>query len=102
MRYRYIYFISKPRDLKFGLYVVKTKLYFMKPTDYTHHKYFLMMRVGSVLSRSELDPFLYIWYHTIQTKKRHSPCNTGDNKQVFRATVCVMITRINYRRRQYE
>ena len=26
-----------------------------------------LKRVGSVLSRSELDPFLYIWYHTVRT-----------------------------------
>ena len=29
--------------------------------------------MGSVLSRSELDPFLYIWYHTVRTQSGLSP-----------------------------
>ena len=33
-----------------------------------------LKRVGSVLSRSELDPFLYIWYHTFRTRNGLSPC----------------------------
>ena len=33
-----------------------------------------LKRVGSVLSRSELDPFLYAWYHTVRTKSGLSPC----------------------------
>ena len=32
------------------------------------------MRVGRVLSRSQLDPFLYIWYHTIRTQNGLSLC----------------------------
>ena len=35
--------------------------------------------VGSVLSRSELDPFLYILYHTVQTQNRLSPVVKGDS-----------------------
>ena len=31
-------------------------------------------RVSSVISRSELDPFLYIWYHTVRTQNGLSPC----------------------------
>ena len=35
--------------------------------------------VGSVLSRSELDPFLYILFHTVQTQNRLSPVVKGDS-----------------------
>ena len=42
----------------------------MKPVDYTYYTYVLIFRrlkrVGSVLSRSELDPFLYISHGIIQ------------------------------------
>ena len=34
-----------------------------------------MKRVGSVLSRSELNPFLHIWYHTIRAQ--NGPCRCG-------------------------
>ena len=58
--------------------VVKTLFYFMKPADYTYYTYFLIFRrlkrVGSVLSRSDLDPFLYKWYHTFRTQNWLSPC----------------------------
>ena len=44
----------------------------------THTFWFFehLKRVGSVLSRSELDPFLYtcIWYHTVRTQSWLSPC----------------------------
>ena len=77
----YISFIFEPCDLKFGLYVVKTLFYFMKPVDYTYYTHFHTFwffrrwkRVGSVLSRWELDPFLYIWYHTVRTQSGLSPC----------------------------
>ena len=33
-----------------------------------------LKRVGSVSSRSELDSFLYIWYHTVRTQNGVSPC----------------------------
>ena len=69
----YISFSLKQRDMKFGMHVVKTLLYFMKPTDYTYCQIpFLIftrfMRVCSALSRSELEPFLCIWYHTLRTQ----------------------------------
>ena len=32
----YISFILKPCDLKFGMLLVKTLLYFKKPADYTY------------------------------------------------------------------
>ena len=38
----YISFIFKPFDLKFGMHVVKTLLYFMKPADYTYYTYFMI------------------------------------------------------------
>ena len=31
--------------------------------------------VGSVLSRAELDSFLYIWYYTVRTQSGLIPCN---------------------------
>ena len=41
----------------------------MELGDYTYYTYWLVYRClkreGSVLSRSELDPFLYIRYHTV-------------------------------------
>ena len=43
----------------------------MKPAVYTYYTYFLIFSVfeaSSVLSKSELDPFLYIWYHTVRTR----------------------------------
>ena len=54
----------KPRDLKFGMHVVKTLLYLMNPTDYTSYRYLMNFkpffnRVGSVLFRSGLYPFFY-------------------------------------------
>ena len=54
----------------------------MKPTDYNlSHIFFLFFRrlklVGSVLSRSELDLFLYIWYHTVQIQNGLSPCDSS-------------------------
>ena len=75
----YICFILKPCDLKLGMHVLKTLLFLMKSTDYTYYTYFFLFfkrlkRVGSVLSRSELDPFLYIWYNTVRTKSGLSPC----------------------------
>ena len=30
--------------------------------------------MSSVLSKSELDPFLYIWYYTVRTQRGLSPC----------------------------
>ena len=42
-----------------------------------------MKRVGSVLSRSELDPFLYIWYHTVRTQSGLSPCGLTRNLRNF-------------------
>ena len=59
--------------------VVKILYYFMKTADYTYYTYFfiffkLLKRVGSVLSRSELDPFLYLWYRTVCTQSGPSPC----------------------------
>ena len=56
----YIIFILKPCALKFGMHVVKTVFYFMKPADYTYYTHFFrhLKRVGSVSSKSELDPFL--------------------------------------------
>ena len=59
----YISFILKPVDLKFGMHVVKTLFYFMKPAVYTYFFLFFrrLKRVGSVLSRSELDPYIYIF-----------------------------------------
>ena len=57
-----ISFILKSCDLKFGNHVVKTLLFFMKPADYTYYAYFIfrrLKRLGSVFSRSVLDPFLY-------------------------------------------
>ena len=36
----YISFILKPCDLKFGMLLVKTLLYFKKPADYTYYEYF--------------------------------------------------------------
>ena len=69
-----ISFILKPCDLKFGMHAIKTLFYFMKPADDTYYTYFLIFkrlkRVGSVLSRSELD----IWYHTARTQNGLSPC----------------------------
>ena len=62
----YISFILKPWDL-FGMDVVTTSLYFMKPADYTNCTYFFLYffrslrRMGSVLCRSELDLIRYIW-----------------------------------------
>ena len=65
----FISIILKPCDLKFGMHVVKILFYAMKLADYTYDTNFLIFRslkrVGSVLSRSELDPFLYIWYYTV-------------------------------------
>ena len=62
--------------------VVKTLFYFMKPADYTYYTYFLIFRrlkrVGSVLSRSELEPFPYIWYQTARTQSGLSPCGNND------------------------
>ena len=29
--------------------------------------------VGSVLSRSEVDPFLYVWYHAVWTQNGLAP-----------------------------
>ena len=68
--------ILKPCDLKFDMHAVKTLFYFMKPADYTHTVWFFrrLKRVGSVLSRSALDPFLYIWYHTVRNQNGLSPC----------------------------
>ena len=40
----YISFILKPCDLKFGMHVVKTLLYFMKPADYTYNTYFIIFQ----------------------------------------------------------
>ena len=34
--------VLKRCDLKFGMHVVKTLFYFMKPTDYTYYTYFLI------------------------------------------------------------
>ena len=42
----YISFILKPCDLKFGMHVVKTLLYFMKPADYTNCTYFFDIFLG--------------------------------------------------------
>ena len=61
---KHVSFISEPFNLKFGMYVVKTLFYYMKPADDTYFTYFFLFfrrlkRVGSVLSRSELDAFLY-------------------------------------------
>ena len=81
----YVSFILKPCNLKFGMHVVKTYLYFMKPADYTYYTYFLIFkrlkRVGSVLSSSEFDPFLYIWYHTVRTQSGLSPC--GNTERIY-------------------
>ena len=72
----HIYLILKSCDLKFVMHVVKTLFYFMKPAVYTYFMIFYksLKRVGSVLSRSELDPFLYIWYHIVRTQIGLSPC----------------------------
>ena len=53
---------SRPElDLKFGMHVVKTLFYFVKPADYTYYTYVSIFQAfeasGYVLSRSELDPF---------------------------------------------
>ena len=40
----YISFILKPCNLKFGMRVVKTLFYFMKPADYTYYTYLLIFR----------------------------------------------------------
>ena len=39
--------------------------------------------MGSVLSRSELDPFLYIWYHicTVRTQNGLSPSGRNYRKE---------------------
>ena len=75
----HISFILKPCDLKFGRHVVKTFLYLLKPADYTYYTYFMVFRrlkrVGSILSRSEFDSFLYIWYQTVWTQSGLSPCD---------------------------
>ena len=55
----------------------------MKPADYTYYTYFMIFRrlkrVGSVLSRSELDPFRYVLYYTVQTQNGLSPVVKGDS-----------------------
>ena len=75
----YISFILKPCDLKFGMHEVKILFYFMKPEiiHITLMFWFFrrLKRVGSVLYLGlELDPFLYIWYHTVLTQSGLSPC----------------------------
>ena len=57
----------------------KTVFYSMGPADYTYNTYFciykVLKRLGSILSRSELDPFfIYIWYHTVRTQYGLSLC----------------------------
>ena len=42
----YTSFILKPWDLKFGMDVVTTLLYFMKPADYTNCTYFFDIFLG--------------------------------------------------------
>ena len=74
-------------DFKFGMHVVKQLFYFMKPVGYTYSTNLLIFRrlkrVGSVLSRSELDPFLYIWYHTVRTQSGLSTCDVCVNNYVI-------------------
>ena len=45
-----------PLDFKFGMHVVKELFYFMGPADYTYQTYLWIL-----LTRSELDPFLYTY-----------------------------------------
>ena len=72
----------------------------MKPADYTYYTYFLIFRrlkrVGSVLSRWELDPFLYIWYHTVRTQSGLSPCGDTHNTQYTSVGVDVTSNRLVY------
>ena len=73
-----ISFNLKPCDLKFGIHVVKTLLllwnqHFIHITN-TIWFFRHFIRIGSVLSRSELDPYLYIWYHTNQIQNGLCPC----------------------------
>ena len=80
----YISFIVEPRDLKFGMHVVLKKHCFiswnLQIVHITHTFWFFrrLKRVGCVLStcRSELDLFLYIWYHTVRTQSGLSPCGS--------------------------
>ena len=37
-----------------------------------------LKRVGNVLSRSELDPFLYIWYQTVGPETGLAPVYFGE------------------------
>ena len=97
-RLTYISFILKPCDLKFGM----TLFYFMKPARcrlYILHILCLLKRVGSVSSRSDLDPFLYIWYHTVRTQSGLRPCaiylyffNTLLSRKLFAITDALFIT----------
>ena len=62
-----------------SLYIEKkTLFYIMKTADYTYYTYvfifYALKRVGSILSRPELDPFLYIWYNTVRTQNGLSLC----------------------------
>ena len=73
----YISFVSKYCDVKFGMHVVKhysilwnLQIVHINPTFLIFR---CLKRVGSVKSRPELDPFLYIWYHTVRTKNGLSP-----------------------------
>ena len=92
----YISFILKPRDLKFGMRVVKTWFYIMKPAVYTYYTYFLIFSVfeaSSVLSKSKLDPFLYIWYHTVRTRNGLSPCDLNQESLSFMLIMAMWIWR---------
>ena len=61
----------KTRDLKFGMHVIKKLLYFITDIFWFFRR---IMRVGGVLSKSELDPFLNIWLHAAPTLNGISPC----------------------------
>ena len=75
MKYNCLFYFGTLR-LEIWHVCIKNIIRFLGPADYMYAYqpsfgfFRSLKRLGSVLSRSELDPFLYIWYHTAPTQKR--------------------------------
>ena len=84
----YICVILKHRDVKFGMHVVKTLFYFMKPAEFTYYIYFLIIQTfeasGFSFIQVRARPLFLIYGCHFETLKRTR--STQQKRQTLQTT----------------
>ena len=56
--------------------------------------------MGGVLSRSDLDAFLYLWYHAIRTQSGFIPVRLSKNNMYVGFYVYIMLLRLKRKKKE--